>query len=107
MPYAIIFFDDEETQKTRSNLRERHIEYVRARLPTVLASGGLLSDDGEHANGGLIILDTDDREVAEEFVRNDPFLKGGVFSNYTVVRWRKAFLSGRDFLNADASRADG
>ena len=39
--------------------------------------------------GSLPILDTEDRAVAEDFARNDPFALNGVFEAVIVTPWRK------------------
>ena len=98
MAYAILFHDDAGKADLRTRLRDAHIAHIRAHLHRIVASGGLLTDDGQTANGGLIVLDTDDRAEAEAFVRADPFWQSGVFSTYTITRWRKAFVAGQDFL---------
>ena len=64
MPFAIIFFDKEGGAALRDKLRPAHIDYMKANVHRVLASGGLLPDDGSVGHGGLIILDTDSREEA-------------------------------------------
>ncbi|CAH1662535.1 MULTISPECIES: YciI family protein [unclassified Chelatococcus] len=98
MPYAIIFFDRENSENLRLELRSAHIDYIRAHAPDVLASGGLLTDDGNTGHGGVIIIDTDDRRVAEDFVAKDPFFTGGIYGQYWISRWRKAFFAGQSFL---------
>lgn len=98
MPFSVIFFDSPGTQAQRASLRDAHIDYMKANAHRVLASGGLLSDAGDVADGGLIILDTDDRAEAEAFVRDDPFKIGGVYGETHVRRWRKAFFGGECFL---------
>ena len=98
MPYAIVFHDAANAATVRARLRPAHIEYMAANAYRVLASGGLLSDDGATGQGGVIILDTDDRTEAEQFVADDPFFAGGLYGEYFVTRWRKAFFAGKRFL---------
>lgn len=92
MPYVIRYTDNEGTVEKRKGLRPIHLEYMIANAHRVIASGGLFTDDGEGYNGGLIILDTDDRQEAVDFIENDPFFKNGIFSNYSVNRWKKAIF---------------
>jgi uncharacterized protein YciI len=44
-------------------------------------------------------VDTDSREEAEEFVRNDPFSKAGLFESLVITRWRKAFFDGQRLVD--------
>ena len=98
MPFAIIFSDSGGSAQLRLSLRDAHIAYMRANASRVLASGGLLSDDGSSGHGGLIILDTESRAEAEAFVASDPFHIGGLFGTCTISRWRKAFFQGIAYI---------
>jgi len=98
MPYAIIFDDEPGTEQLRLELREAHLEYMRANVYRVLASGGFLDDRGQVGTGGLIVLDTDSREEAEDFVKGDPFFTGGLYKNASIRRWRKAFFDGKTYI---------
>ncbi len=97
MAYVIIFYDKHGVTDLRNQLRPAHIDYMKANLHRILASGGLLSDDGESAHGGVMILDTDSRAETEAFVAEDPFFIGGVYT-YIISRWRKAFLDRKSYL---------
>ncbi|WP_163596097.1 YciI family protein [Klebsiella pneumoniae] len=98
MPYAISWMDEPGTAELRLELRGAHLDYMRENLARVLASGGLLDDPGEVGLGGLILLDIDSREEAEDFVKADPFYTGGVYKNPVITRWRKAFYDGKAFI---------
>lgn len=90
MPFAITFFDDPGTDKARkSSLRQTHIDYVSSQAHRIIASGGLFPDDDDFPNGGLILLDVQDRQEAVAYIENDPFFVHGIFSRYIIVRWKK------------------
>lgn len=57
-----------------------------------------MADDGVTAIGSLYLIDTDDRDEAEQFVAADPFMQRGVFAGFVATRWRKAILDGRSFI---------
>lgn len=95
MPYMIKTIDKPDTAALRVELRPAHLEYLKSRQSLILAAGALLADDGSPGDGGLILIDTDDRAVAEEFIDNDPFTRGQLFAKVEVVRWRKAFFDGQ------------
>lgn len=92
MPYAIQTKDKAGSAKVRADNRAAHIDYLKANQHLLLAAGALIEDDGTGASGGILIVDTDDREVAERFINDDPFTKAGLFETFTVTRWRKAFF---------------
>ena len=93
MPFAIIAHDAPGTDALRAQLRQQHVDYLRERVETILAGGALLDDVGRPV-GGLLIIDTDDRQAAEAFAAADPFRTGGVFGSVEVVPWRKTFFNG-------------
>ncbi len=92
MPYAIQTKDKAGAAKVRADNRAAHIDYLTANQHLLLAAGALIDDDGTGGNGGILIVDTDDRSEAERFIANDPFSKAGLFEKVTVTRWRKAFF---------------
>ena len=90
MPYVITFVDDPDTDREKkSQLRPTHIDYVVGNAGRIIASGGLFPDDDDFPNGGLIILDVDNRNDAVAYIENDPFFMNGIFSTYTIRKWRK------------------
>lgn len=94
MPYMIQFNDAEDVQERRLELRDAHRAHVGGYGTKVLASGGLLDDEIDRADGGLILLDIDTRAEAEAFVQADPFFLGGIYIDVQIRRWRKAFFDG-------------
>lgn len=90
MPYVITFVDDPGTDKEKkSSIRPVHVDYVARNAHRIIASGGFFPDDDDFPNGGLIILDVDRRQDAVAYIENDPFFQRGIFSKYTIYRWRK------------------
>ena len=94
MPYVIITRSAPATLAQREALRPAHIEHLRRHQHLLLlAAGGLLEDDGARGNGGVMLLDTEDRAVAEVFLAGDPFQQAGLFTTVRISRWRKAFFN--------------
>jgi uncharacterized protein len=89
MPYVIMFVDDSGVLEKKKQIRPVHLEYVLSNAHRIITSGGLFPDDDDFPNGGLIILDTDVRQDAIDYIENDPFFLNGIFSKYTIKRWRK------------------
>jgi uncharacterized protein YciI len=90
MPYVITFVDDPGTDRVKkTRVRSTHIDYVSRNQDRIIASGGLFPDDEDFPNGGLIILDAATRGEAVEYIENDPFFLNGIFSSYTIYRWKK------------------
>ena len=92
MFFAIKTTDKPDREELRNRLRAEHLAYLDSQIDKLVAAGALLSDDGQHASGGLLIVDVEDRAGAEQFIAQDPFTKGGLFAQITIERWRKAYL---------------
>lgn len=85
MPYFALTYDvvDDFTNK-RTPFRPAHLQGVResnARGELVMA-GAL----GEPA-GALLIFRAKDKSVAENFAKNDPYVKEGLVKNWKVRPW--------------------
>jgi hypothetical protein len=93
MPYAIQTRDKPGTGELRLATRPAHLEYLTRNKDKLLAAGALVDDSGNIAQGGILIVDTEERAEAERFINEDPFTKAGLFESITVTRWRKAFFN--------------
>jgi uncharacterized protein len=92
MPYVIICTDKPDSLELRNATRAEHLEYLTENQHLLLAAGARIEDDGSGGHGGVLIVDTEDRKVAEDFIANDPFTRAGLFQSVKVERWRKAFF---------------
>jgi len=93
VPYVIITKDKPDALALRNEVRPAHIDYLVANQHRLLSAGAQIEDDGSGGSGGVIIVDTDDRTEAEDFIANDPFTKAGLFEDIQVRRRRKAFFN--------------
>lgn len=98
MPYAIQTTDRRDAGDLRARTRDAHIKYLDAHTHKLLAAGALIADDGTGGQGGIYLLDTDDRKEAEAFIASDPFTQAGLFEKVTVTRWRKAYFDKRRLI---------
>lgn len=92
MPYVIQTFDKPNHGHVRVANRAEHRKYLEDNAHRILASGGMMTDDGGDGNGAITIVDTEDRQEAEKFIADDPFSRVGLFERVVVTRWRKAFF---------------
>jgi uncharacterized protein YciI len=94
MPHVIITHDKPDHAHLRKAHQLEHRRYLDAHCQKLLlAAGAMFDETGAVAKGSVLLLDTDERSVAEEFVRNDPFTKAGLFASITIAPWRKAFFN--------------
>src|SRR5262249_59224781 len=83
--YALFYNVVDDFANKRLPFRERHLGLAReahARGEIVLA--GALADP---ADGALLIFQVSDRSVVEDFVRNDPYVAGGLVSRWQIRPW--------------------
>lgn len=64
----------------------------------LLVAGELTEDDGSGGVADVLLVDADDRTVAERFAKEDPFTKAGLLTKVIVLRWSKAFFDGECLL---------
>jgi len=86
MAYYALFYDVvDDFVARRAAYRDEHLRLAReaqARGELVLA-GALAAP----ADGALIIFQAESPAPAEAFARNDPYVKNGLVTNWTVRNW--------------------
>jgi uncharacterized protein YciI len=84
MIYVFHLLDKANALDLRERLRPAHRPYVRAVADRIAFAGPLVGDDGQTRVGSLLAIDFPSREAAEEWLRNEPFTKGGLYSSVQV-----------------------
>lgn len=98
MPYLIETFDKPAHLPLRLATRDAHLRFLDEHKARLLACGAKLADHNDDADGGVYILDTEDRAEAEAFIAADPFSRAGLFERVEIRRWRKAYFNGQSCL---------
>lgn len=93
MLFVIHAIDKPGAIDVRMKARPAHLDYLTAAGEKVVAAGPTLTEDGTGMNGSVLIVEAADRAGAEDFARNDPYAKAGLFQNTTIVPWRKVFFN--------------
>jgi uncharacterized protein len=90
MLYIIYQEDREEgSAEIRAANREKHLAYLDQHADILVLGGALLADDGVGRTGSCLIINVASREEAEEFSRNEPFRKAGLFKSVKIARMRR------------------
>lgn len=84
--YYILFYSTvEDYLEKRMPYRETHLGLVhKANREGALVMAGALSDP---ADGAVLIFKGDSPAVAEDFARNDPYVKNGLITKWYVRPW--------------------
>jgi hypothetical protein len=94
MLFVIRCTDKPGHQDVRKANRDAHIAMLEEYGDRILAAGPTLDDAGEAMTGSVVILDAADRAAVDEFCRNDPYAKAGLFERVEVSRWKKVLPAG-------------
>lgn len=97
--YIAIFTSKADTAALRSETQPQHDAYWEEHLGRVKLAGPILSDDGATRLGQILLLDVDDRVTAEKIATEDPFVKAGLFSSWSIRRLRVSVESGQPVRN--------
>lgn len=92
MFFIVLTTDRPDSLQLRLDNRPEHIAYLESFGDALIAAGATQTDDGEGITGSFILIDVEDRAAAEDFARDDPFAKVGLFSHTEIRRWRKAIF---------------
>ena len=98
MPYVIRTTYKPGHDALRDRLLREHVEYLDAHAGQLLAAGGLVADDNCSVQAAMYILAVEEREAAQRFVDEEPFVRGGLISQVFVERWRKSYFNGERLL---------
>lgn len=84
MLYSIHCLDGGDRKALRDRHLQAHWDYLKAAPVRIVVAGPLLAEDGVTATGSLFVVEVPDRAAAEEFNRNDPFHKAGVWGTISI-----------------------
>jgi len=90
--FALIYYVVDGFVSRRTAFREEHLRLVgKANRRGELLLAGALGDPVDRA---LLVFRTQDRSVAEDFARNDPYVVNGLVTRWEVLPW--AVVIGND-----------
>jgi len=87
--YIIYQEDRDDGAEIRASNKDEHFAYLDRHQDILLLGGALLGDDGVKRTGSCLIINVPSREQAEEFSRNEPFRKAGLFKSVKIARMRR------------------
>ena len=85
MYYLLIYKTVDNYVERRAPFREEHLGYAKAWHDRgELVMGGALADPADMA---VLVFRAEGPAVAEEFARNDPYVKAGLIREWSVRPW--------------------
>ena len=86
MLFVVTALDREHARDLRQATRPAHFEYVQ-KTGAVRLGGPFLDAKGDMI-GSLIVIEAPDLAAAQEWQRNDPYTKAGLFAQADVRAWK-------------------
>jgi uncharacterized protein len=80
---------DDGAETIRAAHRHEHFAYLDRHRDILVLGGALLGDDGIKRTGSCLIINVSGRNEAEDFSRNEPFRKAGLFKTIKITRMRR------------------
>lgn len=77
----------------RSATKDAHLAYLDAHESVVMVGGALLADESPARVGSCFIVNLPSRAAVEQWVRDEPFNKAGLFARVSVTRMRNGQLN--------------
>lgn len=85
MYYMLIYKTVDDYVERRASFRAEHLSHAEAAVARgELFMAGTL---GEPADMAILIFRTENRAVAEDFARNDPYVRAGLIVEWSVRPW--------------------
>ena len=84
MHYVVHCLDHDGAVGTRLANYDAHKAYLAAATVKTVISGPLLADDNETMIGSCFVLEADSLAAVQEFNRNDPFNKVGLWKTVSI-----------------------
>jgi len=83
--FALIYYVVDGFVSRRTPFREQHLQLVeKANRCGELKLAGALGDPADRA---LLVFRSQDRSIAEDFARNDPYVMNGLVTRWEVQPW--------------------
>ena len=93
MQFLITAYDGENLLEKRMEVRPRHLENMAQINGKVLCAGGILDEDGK-MKGSVLILDFDNRDQLDAYLKAEPYIIEKVWERVTVEPMNVVLLNG-------------
>ena len=90
MAYLITCVDKKNSIDLRLATREKHIRYLKKIKKKLILAGPIL-DKNENPVGTVLVLDFDNIERVNFFLKNDPYSKVGLFETVNIEIFKRVF----------------
>ena len=89
--YAIVCFDRPDSASLRDTHRAAHVAFLEEAFQEIIFGGPLKNMPDGASTGAIIVVNCATREDAEAFIKDDPFLRNGVYESVAVRAFKQVF----------------
>lgn len=96
MAHFVVFGSDAPGKHAlRAGLRPAHRAWLREHPghAVTVVHGGPTLDEGGAMNGTLLVVEAQDIAQVREFLREDPYMRGGLFASVELREWNWSLRS--------------
>jgi uncharacterized protein len=93
MLFTVIRHDKANKVSLRQSERPKHLVYLERVMHHIRWGGAILNDQGQQI-GSILIIDVENREAAEEFTCDDPYVEAGLFESTYISPFHLVFEEG-------------
>ena len=93
MQFVIKACDGVDMLEKRMAVRERHLENMAKVDGKVICAGGLLDREGK-MKGSVLIMEFENRELLESYLKSEPYILEGVWQKIDVDPMNVVILNG-------------
>ena len=97
MQFVITAYDGEGMLEKRMEVRPDHLANMSKIKGKVLCAGGLLDEEGK-MKGSVMVMDFPSKELFDEYLSSEPYIKAGVWETVTVEKMNVVLLNGEKFI---------
>ena len=97
MQFVITAYDGEGMLEKRMEVRPDHLANMSKITGKVLCAGGLLDEEGK-MKGSVMVMDFPSKELFDEYLSSEPYIKAGVWEKVTVEHMNVVLLNGEKFI---------
>lgn len=97
MQFVITAYDGEGMLEKRMEVRPAHLANMSKIKGKVVCAGGLLDEEGK-MKGSVMVMDFPSKELFDEYLESEPYVKAGVWQKITVERMNVVLLNGEKYI---------
>lgn len=87
MKYVVLFEDNPDTDVTvRMSYLPLHLKFLEKNAQKIAAAGDL-SDTENNGAGGLWVMNAENEDEVQRYVREDPFWPTGLRKSFRIMKW--------------------